>query len=139
MLLTSPLATSIPSHTSSCSMTSAISSAALDTTKESVTSTITSGEGAQDRHPEEKEIIIRAAGAHCGEASDGTKDTLKELKSEVYFEQGKVRLREIATILRFADEMAEGPQRTSEFMRRTHRYAEKSQEFHDYAAGTRQH
>jgi hypothetical protein len=86
------------------------------------------------RHSQEKEIVEKAAGAHCGEASDGSKDTLKELETEFYFKKGKVRLREIAALLRFADELAEGPQRTSEFMRRMHLYPPDSEPYHDYAA-----
>jgi hypothetical protein len=89
------------------------------------------------RHPEEKEIIVRGAGAHCGEALDGSKDTLAELSDVEYFEGGNVRLREISSLLRFADELAEGPQRTSEFMRRMGKYPQGSKVFHDYAAATR--
>lgn len=89
------------------------------------------------RHPEEKVIIVQGAGAHCGLAEDGSKDTLAFLKDEYYFERGKVRLREIASLLRFADELAEGPQRTSEFMRRMHQYPEPSHIYHDYASVTR--
>ena len=44
-----------------------------------------------------------------------------------------VRLRELAAVLRFADELAEGPQRTSEFMQEEGLYDSESQQFHDYA------
>jgi hypothetical protein len=47
-----------------------------------------------------------------------------------------VQLRQIAAILRFADELAEGPQRTSMFMQRYHSYPETDAIFHQYASIT---
>ena len=47
-----------------------------------------------------------------------------------------MRLQELAAILRFADELAEGPQRTSNFMRELELYDEDSKIYHDYAAST---
>ena len=47
-----------------------------------------------------------------------------------------MRLRELAAVLRFADELAEGPQRTSEFMQAEGLYESESQQFHDYANST---
>ena len=48
----------------------------------------------------------------------------------------RVRLRELAAVLRFADELAEGPQRTSEFMLTEDRYSKESKIFHKYASST---
>lgn len=81
----------------------------------------------------EKTMVVRATRAHTGKAQDGTNDTLKELNEKDHLERQPVRLRELAAILRFADELAEGPQRTSEFMQKAGLYDSESQQFHDYA------
>ena len=81
----------------------------------------------------EKTLIIRATQAHTGTSQDGSRDTLKEVAESDHLEGEPVRLRELATILRLADELAEGPQRTSEFMQATGLYEKESQIFHDYA------
>ena len=84
----------------------------------------------------EKTLIVRAARAHTGTAQDGSHDTLKELGNNENLEGRPVRLREIAAILRFADELAEGPQRTSDFMQSEGLYDRDSEIFHDYASST---
>ena len=81
----------------------------------------------------EKTVVVRATGAHTGTAQDGSRDTLKELDEREHLERRPVRLRELAAILRFADELAEGPQRTSAFMHAEGLYIPDSQKFHDYA------
>ena len=81
----------------------------------------------------EKTLVLRATGAHSGTAQDGSYDTLKELDEKDHLERQLVRLRELAAVLRFADELAEGPQRTSEFMQAEGLYSPESQQFHDYA------
>jgi len=81
----------------------------------------------------EKFIVLHAAMAHCGEASDGSKNTLKDVPEMTTMDGKGVRLREISAILRFADELAEGPQRTSRFMQVCHRYPRDSQIYHQYA------
>lgn len=59
-------------------------------------------------------IIERVGRAHSGKSSDGDKDTLGELSTQSAFFAGhQIRPVEIAALLRFADELAEGPQRTS--------------------------
>ena len=72
------------------------------------------GTNASLRH--EKTLVVRASHAHTGLAQDGSNDTLKELAEMEHLEGSPVRLRELAAVLRFADELAEGSQRTSEFM-----------------------
>ena len=84
----------------------------------------------------EKYLITRAAQAHTGKCRAGTNDTLKDVPEREHLFGKPVRLRVIAAIIRFADELAEGPQRTSEFMRRHERYEPSSQLFHDYASIT---
>ena len=81
----------------------------------------------------EKTLIIRATRAHTGTEQDGSRDTLKEVTESDHLEGEHVRLREIAAIIRFADELAEGPQRTSEFMQTAGLYDKESQKHHDYA------
>lgn len=87
----------------------------------------------EPRFNRERAMIIRAGRAHCGKAKDGTRDTLKELEECDHIDGEKVDLRNLAAILRFADELAEGPQRTSNFMTERHKYDEKSMIFHKYA------
>ena len=84
----------------------------------------------------EKTLVVRATRAHTGIAQDGSYDTLKELDENDHLEGRSIRLRELAAILRFADELAEGPQRTSEFMQKEGLYDSRSKKFHDYASST---
>jgi hypothetical protein len=81
----------------------------------------------------EKMMLMKATEAHCGKASDGSNDTLKELTDKIIVCGQPVHLRTIAAILRFADELAEGPRRTSLFMQMHHRYRRSSRIFHSYA------
>jgi len=83
----------------------------------------------------EKFIIMQAVKAHCGIAGDGTRDTLKELAPHP-FERENIRLQEIAAILRLADELAEGRQRTSLFMSERIGYPTDCQIYHSYAGIT---
>ena len=84
----------------------------------------------------EKTLVVRATRAHTGTAQDGSRDTLKEVGAEDHLEGERVRLRDLAAILRFADELAEGPQRTSEFMQKEGLYPTESSIFHKYASKT---
>lgn len=84
----------------------------------------------------ERTLIIRATRAHTGKAQDGSTDTLKEVDNGEHLEGEPVRLREVAAILRLADELAEGPHRTSEFMQSEGLYDERSVKYHEYASRT---
>jgi hypothetical protein len=86
---------------------------------------------------DEMKLVLMAAKAHTGRAADGTKDTLKDLPNDFYYQGERVRLREIAAILRLADELAEGPQRTSTFLLENHGYDKKSKIYHRYAQAVR--
>lgn len=89
-------------------------------------------------------IIERIGRAHSGKSSDGDKDTLGELSTQSAFFAGhQIRPVEVAAVLRFADELAEGPQRTSKALlvlaRDTSppsalRLGDSSRLFHLYAA-----
>lgn len=91
-------------------------------------------------HPEanrqEKHIVLKAVEAHCGEASDGSKDTLKDLDEISHLDGKRVNLRRLAAVLRFADELSEGPQRTSRFMQKLYGYPADSEIHHKYASIT---
>lgn len=84
----------------------------------------------------EKTLVLLVARAHTGFAVDGSPDTLIEVPREDHLYQARVRPRDVASILRFADELAEGPQRTSEFRRRQKLYEISSEVYHDYASIT---
>lgn len=84
----------------------------------------------------EKTLILRAASAHTGITRSGSRNTLAEVEQAEHFEGKPIALRTIAAILRLADELAEGPQRTTEFFRTTIGYEQASQKFHQYAACT---
>ncbi|QDT66659.1 HD domain-containing protein [Calycomorphotria hydatis] len=82
---------------------------------------------------QEKKIVLAVVGSHGGEARDGSKDTIRDLTETEAFHKKPIRMREIAAILRFGDELAEGKQRTCEYLRRTHAFDIKSEKYHDYA------
>lgn len=84
----------------------------------------------------EKTLILRAASAHTGVTRSGSKNTLAEVDLSDHFDGKPIALRTIASILRLADELAEGPQRTTEFFRTIIGYEPTSQKFHQYAACT---
>ena len=90
--------------------------------------------GAAAHH--EKSLVVRAARAHTGRGTDGSRDTLKGVDEVDHLEREKVRLRQLAAVVRFADELAEGPQRTSEVMQNLGRFSVESQPFHRYASST---
>ena len=92
------------------------------------------GTEASVRH--EKTLIVKAARAHTGTSQDGSRDTLKEVEESEHLAGRPVRLRQLAAVLRFADELAEGPQRTSDFMQEEKLYSSESKIYHDYASST---
>jgi hypothetical protein len=87
-----------------------------------------------ESHRPEKLIVLQVVRAHCGKAGDDSRDTLKFLEP-THLDGRPVNLRPIAAILRFADELAEGPQRTSLFMQSVG-YPAESQIYHEYAKVT---
>ncbi len=92
--------------------------------------------GKQSSLRHEKALVMNAASAHTGTTGDGSHDTLKGLPEIDHLQGEPVRLRELAAILRFADELAEGPQRTSDFMKEHDLLDPDSEIYHDYAAST---
>ncbi len=73
------------------------------------------------RFKEEKVIVSNIASVHSGKSTrnkSNPDDTISDLTSPSFFafHNTPIRYAEIAAILRFADELAEGPQRTSAYM-----------------------
>jgi hypothetical protein len=91
-----------------------------------------------NHNSQEKGIVIRVASAHTGTARDGSRDTLRDFDPDpVCALQGRrVRIQEVAAVLRLADELAEGPQRTVEYMRHINAYPPEAALYHDYASVT---
>ena len=86
---------------------------------------------------DEKTAIVRAARAHTGKNSTGGKDTLKELGgTDCYVYQKPINLLTIGAIVRFADELAEGPQRTSAYLLDEGLFKDGSRIYHEYARVT---
>lgn len=84
----------------------------------------------------EKTLVMQAIAAHTGRAANGTFDTLNQISAQDHLGGDSVRLRDLAAILRFADELAEGPQRTSAFLLAHNKIPPSSALFHEYAAMT---
>jgi hypothetical protein len=84
----------------------------------------------------EKHLIVKAAQAHTGTSPLGGRNTLDSVDILDHFDGKQVQLRNIAAILRFADELAEGPQRTTDYYRSSIGYSDKSENFHRYASCT---
>lgn len=82
----------------------------------------------------EKDIVMRLAEAHCGHTPTGSKDTLKPMPATLELHGESVRVPEIAALIRLADELAEGPQRTSCFMQDEGKYPKESVIHHKYAS-----
>lgn len=78
-----------------------------------------------------RSLVQQIAGAHTGLAN-GSNDTLQHLAMG-QMAGLPVKVRDLAAILRLADELAEGPHRTSEWRYRKLGYAESSKIFHLYA------
>lgn len=90
----------------------------------------------EDKYRQEKLLVLTVAGAHSGKAKDGSSDTLKDVPSTMQLKGKQVRSRPLAALLRFADELAEGPQRTSAYRLERGMYKSKSKIYHSYASGT---
>jgi len=89
---------------------------------------------------DEQVLVPEVASKHSGTASDGSKDTIGELGILPSHLFGvKIHTKKCAALLRFADELAEGPQRTSIFMNKFYNfpYDSNSVIYHKYAEITK--
>lgn len=84
-------------------------------------------------HRRDKSHIIRAGRAHTGKHNS---DTLKDVAELEHSNRFKIHLRQIAAIVRLADELAEGSQRTCSYMLEKGLYEQSSNIYHEYAAST---
>ena len=89
-----------------------------------------------DKFAQEKALVVQIAQAHTGEALNGSRNTLGDVPELSQLDGEPIKAREIAAIVRLADELAEGQQRTSEYMRRHGLYALGSIPHHEYSAAT---
>lgn len=81
---------------------------------------------------EERRVVTSGASAHSGKSRVGCKDTLKYVTKDSIKDE-EINLPELAAILRFADELAEGKHRTCSFLIENSSYNEESMIFHEYA------
>lgn len=65
------------------------------------------------RDMQESSIINKLVWSHTGISSSGDKDTLKDVSEKMSLRGSYINARRLAAILRFADELAESPHRTS--------------------------
>lgn len=82
----------------------------------------------------QRSLVIAVGRAHSGKTATGSADTLEPLAAgSHFFDKVLIRAAEIAAIIRFADELAEGPQRTSQFMIDEGKFSNESVLYHHYA------
>ncbi len=81
----------------------------------------------------EHNAVHHIVGAHTGEAKDGSKDSLKDVPPILSLFKKQISPQKNAAILRFADELAEGPQRTSLYRQKHGGYKEDNLIYHHYA------
>jgi hypothetical protein len=81
----------------------------------------------------EKLIITNTVEAHTGHAPDDTKDTIKCLGDNNMGYNEIINTKKIAAIIKFADELAEGGQRTSDYFIENNIYKKNSKIFHRYS------
>ncbi|NTW98728.1 MAG: hypothetical protein HGB35_02130 [Geobacteraceae bacterium] len=82
---------------------------------------------------QEKITILSICKAHCGDGLDGSENTLAFVDPHAKLERLPIRPNILAPILRFADELAEGEQRTSHYMVTKRNYSNNSLKYHQYA------
>jgi len=91
------------------------------------------GKGNIYKFGNEKIIITKTVEAHSGRSIiDNTNDTLKYLGNLLGYSE-MIDTRKIAAILRFADELAEGGQRTSDYFIENNLYPKNTKIFHRYS------
>lgn len=85
----------------------------------------------------DRQLIIAVGRAHTGKSSEGEGNTLKPLEvSSFHFEKQPIKAASLAAVIRFADELAEGPQRTSSFLLEKRLIEPDSEIYHHYAKVT---
>lgn len=92
--------------------------------------------GTNSSRLQEKRLVTMIVRAHCGKSKRNTLDTLIEVDEKAILFSREIKVREIAGIIRFADELAEGPQRTSDYLIKSGKIKEASLIYHKYASIT---
>jgi len=87
----------------------------------------------------EKTLLLKVVGAHSGKTATGSIDTLAELENGEHLFSESLRLREVAALLRFSDELSEGRLRTSRYMIDAGKFQRGNQVYHDYADAVSMH
>ncbi len=83
---------------------------------------------------QERLLVLKICRAHSGKGEDKSNNTLRFLdKTEPLFNNEPAKVQEIAAILRFADELSEGEQRTSSFALQDNFYDDATKVYHQYA------
>ena len=82
--------------------------------------------GISSSRSQERKLVLSIVKAHSGVSKKGDKDTLIDLIETNSLYDKEIKLREIASVLRFADELAEGPQRTSDYILKHNIIVEKT-------------
>jgi hypothetical protein len=85
----------------------------------------------EPRFNTERTNVLAIVGAHRGSAKDGSTDTLGDLANNQFL-GNSVKTPQLAAVLRFADELEEGPHRTSAYML-NHGLYQDAAIFHKYA------
>ena len=90
--------------------------------------------GHEQRPVFERSTVSTIVAAHTGDTNSGSQDTIGSVPVVSPADGHMVKSREIAAILRFADELAEGPARTSRFVRNELDVVPvESEVYHEYA------
>jgi len=84
----------------------------------------------------EESIVLDIVGAHTGRAPDGTVDTLNYVGNDLVYKGNEIKAQEIAAVLRFADELSEGPFRTLPYAVRNNMFDIENRIHHRYASTT---
>jgi len=91
--------------------------------------------GNSSEYRPERDRLFKAVAAHCGD-NNGDRDTLKKLDESSNLLDSPLRMRELSAVLRFADELAEGPQRTNDYLLEKDKVTAESIIYHAYAKVT---
>lgn len=82
---------------------------------------------------QERRLLFNIVEAHGGATKSGSHDTIGPLERNDVIKSQRVDCQRIASILRFADELAEGGERTSLFMQQYLSVPKEAEVYHDYA------
>ena len=88
------------------------------------------------RFGHERTLVVQIAQAHTGLARNGSRNTLTDVPELLHLDGEPIKAREIAAVVRFADELAEGRQRTSAYMTQHGLHPPENADYHRYSQAT---